>query len=76
MNYRRYYNSEGRRHCHVVETRHGRFEAGTKIEAELLAQVAESAYKLSRERAENFRQIALEEQRLALDLNESRRGGR
>ena len=76
MNYRRYYNSEGRRHCHVVETRHGRFEAGTKIEAELLAQVAESAYKLSRERAEAHRQMVLEEQRNVLYFNESRRSGR
>ena len=71
--YKRYPDSKGGQ-VHVVETHHGRFEAGSKEDADRLAWMADCAYEHTRERAEERRQIALEEQRKALAFTDNRRG--
>ena len=71
--YKRYPDSKGGQ-VHVVETRHGRFEAGSKEDADRLAWTAEVAYEQAKIRAEDRRQIALEEQRKALAFTDNRRG--
>jgi|GEM_PF-5171761 len=57
-------------------TEDGTFIGASLERVRLEATIAANDRALRRERAENFRQIALEEQRLALDFNESRRSGR
>ena len=72
--YKRFPDSKGGQ-VHVVETRHGRFEADSKEAADRLAWMAECAYQHQQERAEARRQIAREEQAAALAFTDNRRAG-
>jgi len=70
--YKRYPDGKGRQ-VHVVETRCGRFEGQSQQEAMTLALDAERAADLAAERADRLRQIAREEQEMALAFTDSRR---
>ena len=66
--YKRFPDACGRQ-VHVVETRHGRFEADSKEAADRLAWMAECAYQHKAEREDERRQMMLDEQLQELEDN-------
>jgi len=70
--YKRFPDSKGRQ-VHVVETGFGRFEGESYHDAMSRALEAQRALDLAAERADRLRQIAREEQAMALAFTDSRR---